>query len=88
MAHDYIDYWGNSLPKCPHCGTDFQVWDGDNPHGLNYEDEGHTTLECDSCQKEFICVTQVKYTFSTAISEETADDGECGPREPVTADPQ
>lgn len=76
-----IDYWGNKMPKCPHCGTDFPVWDYDNPLSLNYEDGGHTEFECRSCRKPFVCVTQVNYTFSTAVSDEAADDDNWGPQE-------
>ncbi len=74
-----IDYWGNDKPKCPHCGTEFDVWDGDNPLSLDYEDDGHTTFECTDCGKAFVTVTHVHYKFSTAISEDAADDGEWGP---------
>ena len=80
MSHDSIDYWGNDRPKCPHCGTDFKVWGDDNPLLLNYQDGGKTDFECVSCRKEFVCVTMVKYAFSTAISEDAADDGEWGPQ--------
>ena len=80
MAH-YLNYWGNKLPKCPHCAVDFEVWDGDHPHTLNYDDGDKTTFECESCHKEFVCVTRAEYTFSTAVSEEAADDDEWGPQE-------
>lgn len=76
---DQIHYWANRLPKCPHCDTDLQVWDFDNPLALNYEDGGKTDFDCPSCKKGFVCVTIVKYEFSTAVSEEAADDEEWGP---------
>lgn len=65
--------------KCPHCGADFPVWDEDHPLNLKYEDGAQTTFECEKCSKEFICVTEVKYLFSTATTEERADDSEWGP---------
>jgi transposase-like zinc ribbon protein len=77
----YLDYWGNKLPKCPHCKVDFEVWSGDHPLGLNYDDGGKTTFECEACRKEFVAVTSIEYTFSTAVSEEAADDDEWGPQE-------
>lgn len=80
-----LDYWGNKLPKCPHCTADFQVWSGDNALDLNYEDGGFTTFSCESCSKDFVCVTAVEYTFSTAVSEEAASDDEWGPTEAVEA---
>ncbi len=83
MPH-YLDYWRETKPKCPHCGERFDVWDGDNPLSLNYEDGGHTTLECASCRKEFVCVTTVEYSFSTAVSEEAADEEEWGPQQTET----
>ena len=78
---DETDYWRNEKPKCPHCGTDFDVWDGDRPLDLNYEDGGHTTFNCGSCSKNFVCVTEVHYKFSTAVSDEAADDEQWGPQE-------
>jgi hypothetical protein len=81
MSH-YLDYWHNEKPKCPHCDEDFDVWGGDNPLSLDYEDGGRTAFECQSCQKEFVCVTHVSHTFSTAVSDEAADDDAWGPQEP------
>lgn len=78
MPHS-LDYWRNKLPKCPHCGTDFQVWEDDNPQALGYDDGDHTTFECASCGKEFVTVTTVEYVFSTAVSDEAASDEEWGP---------
>lgn len=79
MANE-IEYYRNNLPKCPHCDTDFDVWDDDRPMVLNYEDGGKTTFECGFCNKEFVCVTIVEYKFSTAVSEDAADDDEWGPQ--------
>jgi len=80
-----IDYWNNDLPKCPHCDADFGVWSDDNPLSLNYEDGGKTDFECTSCGKGFVCVTAVRYKFSTAVSEEDADDDNWGPQEQAAA---
>jgi hypothetical protein len=80
MPHP-LEYWGNSLPKCPHCAADFQVWEGDNPLSLDYDDGGMTTFECGACNKEFVAVTKVEYTFATAVSEDAAYDDEWGPQE-------
>lgn len=80
MPHE-LDYWRNDKPKCPHCGANFEVWEGDNPLDLNYQDDGKTTFECERCNKEFVCVTYISYSFSTAVSEEAADDDEWGPQE-------
>lgn len=76
-----LDYWGNSKPICPHCRAEFDVWGDDNPCSLDYEDGGHTTFECKSCRKEFVLVTKVEYTFSSAVSNEAADDEIWGPLE-------
>ena len=84
MPHS-LEYWGNKLPKCPHCAADLEVWEGDNPLRLNYDDGGTTTFECGSCGKEFVSVTRVEYTFSTAVSEEAASDEEWGPQEAAAA---
>lgn len=76
-----IDYQLNKLPKCPHCATTLDVWEGDNPLNLDYQDGGFTTFECKTCFKDFVCVTHVEYRFSTAVSEEAASDEEWGPQD-------
>lgn len=75
-----LEYWHNAKPKCPHCSETFQVWEMDNPLSLSYEDGGKTTFECQSCGKEFVVVTHIEYNFSTAVSEEAADEEEWGPQ--------
>ena len=72
---------GNTKPKCPHCAADFDVWGGDNPLNLSYEEGGQTTFECNACRKDFVCVTGIQYTFSTAVSDEAADDESWGPQQ-------
>jgi uncharacterized metal-binding protein YceD (DUF177 family) len=79
MSEFEYDYWRNDKPKCPHCKIDFEVWSEDHPMSLNYEDGGKTTFECERCNKEFVCVTSISYTFSTAISDEAADNEDWGP---------
>lgn len=76
----YLDYWGNDKPKCPHCGADFDVSRGDNALNLSYEDGGQTMFACASCDKDFCCVTHIKYSFSTAVDDDAADDEQWGPR--------
>lgn len=76
----YLDYCCNEKPKCPHCGANFDVWTGDNPLNLSYEDGGQTTFRCASCDKDFCCVTLVKYSFSTAVNDDAADDDRWGPQ--------
>ena len=78
---DPIEYWRNDLPKCPHCGSKFEVWDHDHPMSLNYDDGGTTEFSCRSCHKDFVTVTHIEYKFSTAVSEEAASDEEWGPQE-------
>jgi len=86
MKTDPLDYWREPRPRCPHCGVPFEIWSGDNPLDLNYNDGGKTTLECGACEKEFVCVTVVEYSFSTAVSEEAADEEEWGPQQPEAAE--
>lgn len=74
-------YFMNDLPKCPFCGMSFPVWDEDNPLTLDYQDGGRTVFQCEYCAKSFVCVTNISYNFSTAVSEEMADDEEWGPQE-------
>lgn len=79
MLLSELNYMRNTLPKCPHCGENFPVWSEDHPLNLSYEDGGRVTFACESCGKDFICVTDVTYLFSTAVSEVRADDEEWGP---------
>ncbi len=85
MKTNALDYWHEAKPRCPHCGECFEIWENDHPLALNYEDGGRTTFECESCNKPFVCETVVSYVFSTAVSEEAADDDDWGPEQEAAA---
>ena len=87
---DEYDCFRQRLPVCPHCGTEFPVWDDDNPLGLDYDDGAQNEFKCVDCRKTFIAVTEVCYRFHTAVDEEHAADELCGPQEgdePVSPTP-
>lgn len=72
------EYQYNPSPKCPHCGADYSPSDPD--HGL-YQDDEYVDIVCPSCSKEFVCKVHIVFEYSTAVSEEAADDDAWGPRE-------
>jgi hypothetical protein len=76
-----IDYFKNIIPLCPHCKAEFNVWDDDRQLSLNYDDGGKSEWECPKCNASFVVVTHVEYRFSTAVSDDAADDEEWGPAE-------
>ena len=58
-----MDFWGNSKPKCPHCGDDYDI--GENEAYHLYDDDESHDVECPACDKLFTVVTSVRYTFHT-----------------------
>lgn len=64
---EWLDFWGNENPKCPHCGVTSDV--GDNEWYKLYE-EGEHEVTCPSCDEDFIVSTHVVHSFSTDEQEE------------------
>lgn len=62
-----LDFSFNKLPKCPHCGADYDI-DAHETWRL-YEDDNHD-VECGTCEGEFVVSTNVSYTFSTDHQED------------------
>jgi hypothetical protein len=61
-AGDTLDFWGNAKPKCPHCGTDFDI--AEHEAWRLYE-EGEHEVECYSCGLDYTVSTRVSFSFST-----------------------
>jgi len=59
---DSWDFSCNKLPKCPHCGNDFNI--DEREAWELYEDDRHK-VECDLCQHSFFVETNITYSFST-----------------------
>ncbi len=56
-----FDCDGMDVPVCPYCGHQ----NSDHYESVSYEDEEHSDIQCDNCEKEYRCYTRVSYTFST-----------------------
>lgn len=63
-----IDFWGNKAPKCPHCGSDFDIYEGDAWH-LYDEHESHE-IECQDCDEWFKVRSIATWIFSTDEQDE------------------
>ena len=57
---DDLDFWGNSRPKCPHCGAMHNM---DDRYAL-YEEGEHLAI-CDACDLHFTIHTRVSIEFDT-----------------------
>lgn len=71
MDSNYLDYWRNDCPKCPHCNNDVEDWwDG----GITLDDGAVSEFECGRCKETFYIQTLIELKFSTAKTEEEARD--------------
>ena len=62
-AQGWYEFSGNSQPKCPHCGDDFDI--ADNEAWFLYSDDERHELECPSCGKTFQVSSTATWSFST-----------------------
>ena len=60
--HFPSDFWGNKVPRCPHCGVECDPSDHD---WYDLYEEGEHEKECPHCDGEFVISTRVSYSFST-----------------------
>lgn len=63
----WLDFSMNKLPKCPHCGTDYDI----DEHGAweLYDENFNDDLTCDECNMTFSVSVQAIYRFSTDCQE-------------------
>jgi uncharacterized Zn-finger protein len=67
-AKSSLDFWANSDPKCPHCGTEFNI--AKNEAWSLYDDRDRHYVDCPTCEREFGVETRRSYTFSTEEQDE------------------
>lgn len=69
-AGNNTDFWGNRQPKCPHCGSDFDIARND---AWNLFDENEThKVTCPDCHLGFLVNSVASWSFST--DEQDRDD--------------
>jgi len=56
--------WRCDHPTCPWCGYEHDIADGD------FYDQNEVGHECWSCEREFTCIGDVSWSFSTYKVEE------------------
>lgn len=71
-AKSSLDFWGNKDPKCPHCGTEFNI--SKNEAWSLYDDNNRHFVDCPTCEREFSVDTRCSYTFSTDEQDEQDDE--------------
>ena len=59
---DSMDFWGNTHPKCPHCGRECVVSDLE---WYECYEEGEHEVVCPSCEGSFLVSTTVSHSYST-----------------------
>jgi transcription elongation factor Elf1 len=57
-----MDYWGQSNPRCPHCGEVYREQEASEVYDNGRE---QAELNCGSCGRAFIVQIAVKYRFFT-----------------------
>jgi DNA-directed RNA polymerase subunit RPC12/RpoP len=67
-SHHSIEFVGNKKPKCPHCGSDFDIEDNEAWH--LYDDSNTHDVECDRCGEDFQVSSIADWRFSTDEQED------------------
>lgn len=66
-AASWCDFSYRDEPKCPHCGTGYNICD--NETWRLYE-EGEHDVTCPSCDMDFSVSTHITHAFSTDTQED------------------
>ena len=74
-----LDYWREGSPKCPHCKSVQQEY----ADVAQWNDGDVWSIECEDCRKTFWVLTTTAVNFSSAVSEQDAEEENCGPQEAV-----
>lgn len=62
------DFVMNKEPKCPHCGSDFDIQQGEA--WFLYDENNTHDVECKSCNMEFQVSSHAHWSFSTEDQED------------------
>lgn len=68
-ARHSLDFCANKMPKCPHCGEDFDV-QANEAWFLYDEQGGPHDVECADCHLPFSVNSIANWSFSTDEQEE------------------
>jgi uncharacterized Zn-finger protein len=72
-ADHFMEFIGNKNPKCPHCGSIYDIAEEGAWHLYDSSESEHE-IECPACDLPFIVAVAVSYTFSTEDQEEEEED--------------
>ena len=64
---NYIEYWANTNPKCPHCDYDIDI---SNHELWKLYEEGDHNIDCPNCDKLIIVSANATWSFSTDKQED------------------
>ncbi len=62
------EFWANSSPKCPHCGSDFDV--RENEAWRLFDEADTHEVDCPICSLEFKVNSSASWSFSTDEQED------------------
>jgi len=62
-AGDWLSFFANKRPKCPHCGSEFDISESEAWH--LYDENDMHEVECLSCNLSFQVNSSASWTFST-----------------------
>lgn len=63
LKRDRLDFSANQQPKCPHCGSDFDI--DRNEAWFLYDENGPHEVECPSCELGFRVDSCAIWHFNT-----------------------
>ena len=67
---NWSDFSYLKQPKCPHCGSDFDI--SENEAWFLYDENDNHDVECPSCSGEFSVRSHATWRFSTDEQEDDA----------------
>jgi uncharacterized Zn-finger protein len=62
-AGSFLEFSMNKRPKCPHCGSDFDI--SENEAWRLYDDNDTHEVTCPSCSQDFRVNSHADWRFST-----------------------
>ncbi|TCQ78020.1 hypothetical protein EDF68_10894 [Ochrobactrum sp. BH3] len=64
----WSEFYGNSQPKCPHCGDDYDIREYEA--WFLYSDDERHEVDCPSCGEPFSVNSTATWSFSTDEQED------------------